>query len=173
MIDAARADVLERGGFMLLDPGAAIAALADALASGRPHTVVAAMAAPPRPATIAPVTRGAVLSVVVARARDVLRIPASDPLATHVPLAERGFDSLMATELKAALLSDGIDVPLGRLLGGPSPDEIAAMAVARRGEIPDAPPGPSDVWILLWTHAAVAVVAAALASAVWAIVSFY
>jgi hypothetical protein len=102
-----------------------------------------------------------------------LRIPEGEPLATDVPLAERGFDSLMATELKSALLADGVDVPLGRLLGGPSPDEITAMAVARRADVPDLPQGPSDLRLLLWTHAAVAVVAAALASAVWAIVSLY
>ncbi len=172
MIDAPRRDVLERGGFRLLDPATAINSLARALASGRPHTVVVAVAAPPRPARIAPVTSASVLQVVVARAREVLRLPDGEPIAADVPLADRGFDSLMATELKAALLADGIDVPLGRLLGGPSPNEIAMMSVAR-ASAPDAERMPSDTRILLWTHAAVAVVAAALASAVWALVSLY
>jgi hypothetical protein len=113
------------------------------------------------------------LDTVVARVREVLRLPPDQELPVEVPLAERGFDSLMATELKTALLSDGIDVPLGRLLGGPSPGEIAAMAVARRADVADERPALSDARLLLWTHAAVAAVAAAFASAVWALVQLY
>jgi hypothetical protein len=78
------------------------------------------------------------------------------------PLHELGFDSLMATELKNALLADGIDAPLGRLLGGPSVEEIAEMVrPAATADVhgPDAPDASTALW---WTHVAAGLVAFAL-----------
>ena len=109
------------------------------------------------------------------RAREVLRLADDRPLAFDTPLMELGFDSLMATELKRALQADGIDVPLGRLLGGPSVEELRIMAMARarteHGPAPeiradhDAPTEvgdtPHDATLpmhLVWSHAAAVIV---------------
>ncbi len=76
---------------------------------------------------------------IMLRAREVLRLSDERPLAAETPLMELGFDSLMATELKRFLQDDGIDVPLGRLLGGPSIEELVIMAQARAQETVQTP----------------------------------
>ncbi|MEZ4237182.1 MAG: beta-ketoacyl reductase [Myxococcota bacterium] len=115
----------------------------------------------------------AVVPHLTQRAREVLRLDPGRALPEDQLLADLGFDSLMATELKATLLADGLDVPLGRLLGGPSVAELANMVVAR---LPDAPAaleaaeeGPDG--LLLWTHLAAVIVGIGLASAVWLLVT--
>jgi acyl carrier protein len=117
----------------------------------------------------------AVLPHLEGRAREVLRLDASRTLAPTTLLSDLGFDSLMATELKTALLADGLDVPLGRLLGGPSLEELANMVVARLPAPERAAPvaaseraaadGPDGT--LFWTHLAALLVGIGLASAVW------
>jgi aryl carrier-like protein len=100
----------------------------------------------------------------------VLGLGADRVLAQDQPLADLGFDSLMATELKQRLLREGVDLPLGRILSGPSVAEMVEMAAARQ-----APPaasevvaaGPDTLW--WWTHLAALVVGLALASGVWAL----
>jgi hypothetical protein len=111
------------------------------------------------------------------RARAVLRLDARRPLSAETPLMELGFDSLMATELKNALLADGLDVPMGRLLGGPSLEEIAIMVLARLEPAAPADRGPTapesaEAGVpatLVWTHIAAIIAGAAIASAVWAL----
>jgi len=113
--------------------------------------------------------------VVATEARAVLRLAAGRPLARTTPLMELGFDSLMATELKRALDAQGVDVPLGRLLGGPSVEEVVIMALARQDDarvptlaeaqaVDDAGALPSH---LVWTHLAAVIAGIALAAAVF------
>ncbi|MEQ1570896.1 MAG: acyl carrier protein, partial [Myxococcota bacterium] len=89
-------------------------------------------------------------------------------------LSDLGFDSLMATELKAALLADGLDVPLGRVLGGPSLEELANMVAARlpagasAAPVVAAPTGGGDAGItLVWVLLAGIIVGVGLASGVF------
>ncbi len=70
----------------------------------------------------------------VAEALDdtVARIAASllgrDAVDRRRPLAEQGLDSLLAVQLKNELLDLGHDVPIGRLVSGPSVERIAELA---------------------------------------------
>ncbi|MBX2799665.1 MAG: SDR family NAD(P)-dependent oxidoreductase [Myxococcales bacterium] len=214
MVDAERAERLQRMGLRLLRPGRALAALGSALAAERAHAVVADVdwarylpaleAQRPQPllarlrpeAAPSPVRaprdpasavadddaaqgrwsgdREALIAHLV---RQVARIlPAGfAALEPHEALADKGLDSLMATELKAALLADGLDVPLGRLLGGPSVEEIAVMIEGRVATEAQPVSPPSDAGaglpsrVLAWTHLAAVLVGIALASAVWAL----
>ena len=180
MVDPGRAAELARAGVDTLEPAVALEALGAAWGSGRPHTVVAradwarlapALAAT-RPAPLvahlgpAPVAAPDALSgVLEVRVREVLGWSPDRELPADTPLADLGLDSLSATELKAALRADGVEVPLGRLLGGPSLQELQVMAEAgRRAVTRVAAPPP-----LLWTHLAAVLVGIALASAVWAL----
>jgi len=210
MVDAERAARLERAGQHLLPPDQATAVMGALLRSRHPHAVVARVdwprflavmeAAGPRPmlstfrslvpeplaspatpvAVVRSWTEGTLTDEVTTQARQVLRLADDRPLAPVTPLMELGFDSLMATELKRALDELGIDVPLGRLLGGPSVEEIVSMAVARQGVAEVAPSaGGDDVRAvdeaddegafpahLVWSHAAAVIVGVALAAAV-------
>ncbi|MEM6929963.1 MAG: beta-ketoacyl reductase, partial [Myxococcota bacterium] len=104
--------------------------------------------------------------------RKVMHLDASRTLSDDEPIGQLGFDSLMATELKARLRDDGLDVPLGRLLGGPSIDELVVMVLAKlrppevEGPAPAAvvvaPPEP-EASLLVWTHLAVFVLGLAIA----------
>ncbi len=53
------------------------------------------------------------------------------------PLGELGFDSMMAVNMRNALMEDGIDLPLYLLNGGPSVVELAAYAVRMADVDPD------------------------------------
>jgi len=92
------------------------------------------------------------------------------PLQPDEPIGRLGFDSLMATELRARLAADGLEVPLGRLLGGPSVDELTTMVMARYAAseppaaVEERPPSADDgVPLMIWTHLAVFVVGLAIA----------
>ncbi|MCB9698932.1 MAG: acyltransferase domain-containing protein [Alphaproteobacteria bacterium] len=199
MVDAGRAEELARAGLALLEPGDALRALGDVIASGVPRAVIARVDLPrlvgalstagpqplfddllPPPPTVAsaptPARPADPLVVITALARQVLRLAPDRPLPPDLPLADLGFDSLMATELKAGLLAEGVDVPLGRLLAGPSVEELARMAGARTS-VPEPPAAaeaveagePAPDRLLWWTHLAAVVVGIALASGVWAL----
>ena len=107
--------------------------------------------------------------IIQKEAHAILRL--RQPLSPETPLMELGLDSLMATELRNVLAERGLIIPLGRLLGGPSVDEMVAIALAHqshpaspqdRGHTPD-----EDVphW-MIWTHIAALVLGAALATGV-------
>ncbi|MEN0064951.1 MAG: SDR family NAD(P)-dependent oxidoreductase [Myxococcota bacterium] len=103
--------------------------------------------------------------------RKVLHLEASRPLAHDEPIGRLGFDSLMATELKSSLKADGLEVPLGRLLGGPSLDELVVMVMARftpsdsleesaSSVVDTAKDGPS---LVFWSHLTVFILGLAIA----------
>jgi acyl transferase domain-containing protein/NAD(P)-dependent dehydrogenase (short-subunit alcohol dehydrogenase family)/acyl carrier protein len=217
MVDAAREAELARAGLVTLSPDAIARRLGEALAAGRPHTVVvradfgrlvqgleiagprplfdqlrparapagavpspSAAAAPagPRLVDLPPAEReAALLAQLERRVREVMRLDPGRPLPVEQALSDLGFDSLMATELKSVLLADGLDVPLGRLLGGPSLEELALMAAARMPQPAETPPpglvplpaGGGPDLTLLWTHLSALIVGVGLASAVWAL----
>ncbi len=191
MVDDARAAALARAGLTLLEPRGAMHTVA-ALLAGPPTVVVVRadwerlvpslevggvqslfteLVRPPEPPPTAVEAPSEPLETRLLRhARAVLGLGADRVLAQDQPLADLGFDSLMATELKQRLLREGVDLPLGRILSGPSVAEMVEMAAARQ-----APPaasevvaaGPDTLW--WWTHLAALVVGLALASGVWAL----
>jgi acyl transferase domain-containing protein/nucleoside-diphosphate-sugar epimerase/acyl carrier protein len=136
----------------------------------RPHaTVVSPAVDAPRLADLRPEQLEArVRSALLNRAGEVLRL---DTVPMDRPLIELGFDSLMATELKNVLLADGVDVPLGRLLGGPSLDELVAMTLPRMAPAPSPADALADddgdvpAW-MVWSHLAAAIVGAAVSAGI-------
>ena len=107
-------------------------------------------------------------NAIAACAQDILR--ASSGIDRQTPLIALGLDSLMATELRNLLAAKGLPVPLGRLLGGPSVEELATIAMAareREEEPSQATDSEEDIpsW-LVWTHAAALIVGAAIATAI-------
>ncbi len=121
--------------------------------------------------------------------RDVLRIPDERPIDVGQPLMDLGMDSLMAVQVRNALDEGGFDLPIARLIGGPSIDEIRAMLLATLPQSPepdedadgpmrgpvDAEGGASgsiDDWVLrpAVTHVLVALAALILgAGAMWTV----
>jgi hypothetical protein len=69
---------------------------------------------------------------------------------------------------------DGLDVPLGRLLGGPSIDELVAMTLPRiratHADVGSSLDDGEDVpaW-MVWSHVAAVIVGAGVASGMWAL----
>ncbi len=110
--------------------------------------------------------------------REVMRLDPARELSDDEPIGPLGFDSLMATELQTRLRNEGLHVPLGRVLGGPSIEELVAMVRARStpDDSPGAPrpvasPEPSEelsVPLLFWTHLSVFVLGLAIAFGVGA-----
>ncbi len=199
MVDDARAAALARAGLALLEPrgalhtvggllGGPVAAvvvradwerLVPSLEGGGPQSLFRGLVARPAPVVAGPAD--APVEPLEARllrhAKAVLGYGSDRVLAADQPLADLGFDSLMATELKQRLLQEGVDLPLGRILSGPSVDEMCEMAGARRPAAPEpevsagaAPSAEGPDRLLLWTHLAAVVVGIALASAAWALV---
>jgi NAD(P)-dependent dehydrogenase (short-subunit alcohol dehydrogenase family)/aryl carrier-like protein len=206
MVDEDHAKLLARMGQKMLQPKRALAALDRLLCSGADHGVVARVdwavfaplyqAAGPRalvselapqaaardpelPLVAGPSDEGPrddawYTEQITVAARAVLGLESGPP--HEQPLLELGLDSLMATELKNALLQRGVDLPLGRLLGGPSVEELVIMANARaqgdparpKGEIAEADDLPQ---LLVWTHLAASIVGAAIAAGIAVLLS--
>ncbi|MBX2802935.1 MAG: SDR family NAD(P)-dependent oxidoreductase [Myxococcales bacterium] len=110
--------------------------------------VARSVAAPPVAATApsAPAvpaggwTPDRIAQIVHDRAVAVLQFEASRKLDRSRPLLEMGLDSLLAMELKNALTDAGIDLPIARVMTGPSIDELTQVAL-NAVEAP-APAGP-------------------------------
>lgn len=64
------------------------------------------------------------------RVISVLGLDRSAPLDPNKPLLEMGLDSLLAIELKNALDEGGVDLPVARIMTGPSVAVIRTMVVA-------------------------------------------
>lgn len=165
--------------YELTGPRALMDRVRGAVAGSAPVGRVEPVAVSEVVAPSTPLTAAQIRERVLEQARAVLRLDASRTLPLEQPLMELGFDSLMATELKNALLADGLDVPLGRLLGGPSVEEIAIMVEARQAaaeppppaaptDLPDAPPPADDLpsW-MIWSHLAAALVGAGVLGGLW------
>jgi aryl carrier-like protein len=194
MVDEARGAALARAGLERLPPDLALARIGAAMADEEAHLVVARAtwsrlaealsargerplfaelaprAAPMDPAATLEEREIEVLPLLERRVRAILALQPDQPLPVGAPLADFGFDSLMATELAGVLAKDGLSVPIGRLLAGPSLEEIANM-VAARAPAPVAAPAAAEGAdrTLLWTHLAAVIVGIGLASAVWAL----
>lgn len=198
MVDDARAADLARAGLALLEPRSAlhtVGALLDgpvapvvvradwdrlgrALEGAGAPRIFDGLRSPPEPAA-APASSAAstgepLPARILRHARAVLGYGPERVLPEGQPLADLGFDSLMATELKQRLLQEGVDLPLGRILSGPSVAEMVEMATARAAPAPHAAPDaapadehPDALW--WWTHLAAVIVGIALASGVWAL----
>ncbi len=177
MTNVSRAKELQRRGLRLLAPSRAATALLTAppgrsiladvdwsvarplLEVTKPLPLLAALAVHPTPAApiVGATSRAAepVEATILRRAREALRLSPETPLALDRPLHDFGFDSLIATELKNSLLTDGIDVPMGRLLGGPSVQELADMVRPQQSRSATATSNENDVpHALWWTHVA-------------------
>jgi len=71
---------------------------------------------------------------------DVLQSSDVDPSRD---LMDQGLDSILALELRDRLAQIGLQVPLHRVVGGASPDDLAAAAEEALGPVADAVPAPS------------------------------
>ncbi len=101
---------------------------------------------------------------VCARAAKVLGFEA--PVDPTRPLAEHGFDSMMAITLTNLLAQDGLGVPVHAVMGGPSPLEIAGQALPSVAGGGIDPADIPEVWMprnLALSHGVAFVVGAALA----------
>ena len=67
----------------------------------------------------------------------ILGLDPDPPMDRSQPLLDRGLDSLMAVELKNALMDAGVDVPVAPVMTGPSIDRITALVIDRL-EVPAA-----------------------------------
>jgi acyl transferase domain-containing protein/acyl carrier protein len=182
MVDPAGAAELARAGLLAMDPRAALHGLqavwdgpavapvvaradwprlASALGVGGAQGLFAADA--PAEVPVAPRVGEGLQERLLRHARAVLALPM---LAPDRPLADVGLDSLLATELKQRLLQDGVDVPLARLLAGPS---VAALGAGLAPPAPAPAAAEDEPPVVWWTHAAAVVVGMALAAAAWAV----
>ncbi len=189
MIDAERAATLAEHGLHPMSPLAVVDAVLGAMASPEPYLVANidwALAAPllaaggpftspmlaRRPVLASPKagTAPPIDEAVWAAVRAVVREPAK--LTVDTPLHDVGYDSLAATELKAKLLDDGIDAPMGRLLGGPSIAEIVAMVAPVQVGAHDNVTAPVENEYgaaLIWSHVAAAIVGFGVCAATYAL----
>jgi len=82
---------------------------------------------------------------VEALAISVLGLDRDRELDRDQPLLDVGLDSLLAVELKNRMMDDGVDVPVARVMTGPSIHQVAQMIVnvlEAEGGVPD--PGAVD-----------------------------
>ncbi|MFT4623579.1 MAG: acyl transferase domain-containing protein/NADPH:quinone reductase-like Zn-dependent oxidoreductase, partial [Myxococcota bacterium] len=154
-VEARLRDRLAIHGWAPLTPGAALAAFDRAL--GGPSTVVVVAAAEAAVSALP----DAVPSSVVDR---IVRLPhdeRADAVREHLtglataqlrrdldpsqPLWDQGMDSLMAIELRNALGRAGVLVPLARVIGGPSLDDLTAIVLGElESRVMDTDPPASD-----------------------------
>jgi acyl transferase domain-containing protein/aryl carrier-like protein len=62
-------------------------------------------------------------------AKQILRMPSDRKLDPEVPLLDMGLDSLLAVELKNVIMDGGVDIPVARVMTGPSVRQIGQMVV--------------------------------------------
>ncbi|MFT5460596.1 MAG: acyl transferase domain-containing protein [Myxococcota bacterium] len=109
---------------------------------------------------------------VCTRAAEVLGFDA--PVDPTRPLAEHGFDSMMAITLANRLAADGLGVAVHAVMGGPSPLEIASQALPSvRGGGGIDPADIPEVWMprnLALSHGVAFGVGAVVAAALTALV---
>ncbi len=87
----------------------------------------------------------AVAAFIQAKAIEVLDLPRDRELDHEQPLIELGLDSLLAVELKNALMDDGVDLPVARVMTGPPIDTLTAMTLTKLEELEaEAEAAPAD-----------------------------
>jgi aryl carrier-like protein len=62
-------------------------------------------------------------------AKRILRMPPDRRIDPEVPLLDLGLDSLLAVELKNDIMDGGVDIPVARVMTGPSVRQIGQMVV--------------------------------------------
>ncbi len=60
----------------------------------------------------------------------ILQRDPAQPIDPAQPLLELGLDSLLAVELKNALAEAGVDLPVARVMTGPSLDRLTALVLS-------------------------------------------
>jgi len=113
-------------------------------------------------------------AAITAEVMHVLR--RAEPMDPNTSLMELGFDSVMATELKNALLRLGLALPIGRLLGGPSVAELVDMATPLlEPAVPEDQEAveEDDFNFAVWTYIATAVVSAGVAVGLWEVLRHF
>jgi len=85
------------------------------------------------------------------KALQILDFDRDRQLDREQPLLELGLDSLLAVELKNALMDGGVDVPVARVMTGPSIAQINQMVLTVLDERP--PPPSSEAETLEWATA--------------------
>ncbi|MCB9684850.1 MAG: SDR family NAD(P)-dependent oxidoreductase [Alphaproteobacteria bacterium] len=112
--------------------------------------------------------RARVTEEVEALVRRVLRVPADRDLDPDTSLHDLGLDSLLAIDLKNALAEAGVDLPIARVVVGPSPSvlaaEVDAALPAVGGAVPQAVGPPVHPVV---SHAAFFVLGALFVLAAW------
>jgi acyl transferase domain-containing protein/acyl carrier protein len=149
-------------GIRPLAPRDGLSALGRLLAAPRAHALVlpmdwpifAAVVGDPIASDLAPARVVSTPSVVAVPddleawvegiARRVLGLPAGMELDRGRPLMEVGMDSLMAVQMRNALADADVDVPVARLLGGPSVDDVVALVRANRPQPVALEPAPAQ-----------------------------
>jgi acyl transferase domain-containing protein len=129
----------------LVAKAAPVASVEPGVAPGLPELMVALQQG-------APGSRPEVVDAFVHRkALQILDFDRDRQLDREQPLLELGLDSLLAVELKNALMDGGVDVPVARVMTGPSIAQINQMVLTVLDENP--PPSPSDGETLEWATA--------------------
>ncbi|MFT4625565.1 MAG: acyl transferase domain-containing protein/acyl carrier protein [Myxococcota bacterium] len=82
-----------------------------------------------------PERKAAVDAFVHRKAIEVLDLPRDRVIDREQPLIELGLDSLLAVELKNALMDGGVDLPVARVMTGPAIDTLTAMTLTKLEEL--------------------------------------
>ena len=113
----------------------ALTLLATPAAPTAPQAAAETPAMPPLIAALQPVAddregwRPVIDEVVYTEAMKVLQRDAARPLDRTQALVECGLDSLLAVDLKNALMDVGVDLPVARVMTGPSIEQLGQMVV--------------------------------------------